>query len=95
MADNYLHDESGVDYFLGEVKNHLDDYNEHICALETLLNTISSSSAWQDESVKTAFINTVTSFVRGYKVFSSGIDGYIECLRLKSTNLSEHESNFS
>jgi hypothetical protein len=56
---------------------------------------MSSSSAWQDETLKTSFVNTVTSYITGYKAFAAGIDGYVECLKLKSDNLVEHESNFS
>ena len=43
MASNFLHDESGVSSFINEIKEYLQDYNDHIAALETLLNTISSS----------------------------------------------------
>lgn len=95
MAENFLHDESGVSSFISEVKEYLQDYNDHIAALEQLLNTMSSSSAWQDETLKTSFVNTVTSYITGYKAFAAGIDGYVECLKMKSDNLVEHESNFS
>lgn len=95
MAESFLHDESGVTSFVSEVREYLQDYNEHIIALETLLNTISSSSAWQDENVKTSFVNTLTSYITGFKAFATGIEGYAECLKLKSENIVEHESNFS
>lgn len=95
MAENFLHDESGISSFINEIKEYLQDYNDHINALETLLNTISSSTAWQDEDVKTSFINTVTSYISGYMAFSAGIEGYIECLKLKSDNIVEHETNYS
>ena len=35
------------------------------------------------------------SYITGYKAFATGIEGYVECLKLKSDNLVEHESNFS
>lgn len=95
MAESFLHDESGVTSFVNEVREYLQDYNEHVIALETLLNTISSSSAWQDETVKTSFVNTLTSYITGFKAFATGIEGYAECLKLKSENIVEHESNFS
>lgn len=95
MADNFLHDESGVNSIVNEIKEYISDYNSHISALENLANTISSSSGWQDESVKTSFVNTLTSYIAGYKAFSSGISGYVECLKAKSENVVEHESNFS
>lgn len=95
MAEQFLHDESGVSSFISEVKEYIQDYNDHVAALENLLNTMSSSSAWQDETVKTSFINTVTSYITGYKAFAAGIEGYVECLKMKSENLVEHESNFS
>ncbi len=95
MAEKFLHDESGVSSFITEVTEYLDDYNSHIEALENLLNSMSSSSAWQDEQVKTSFVNTVTSYITGYKTFASGIEGYVECLKLKSENIVEHEGKFS
>lgn len=95
MAEQFLHDESGVSAFITEVKEYLQDYKDHVTALESLLNTISSSSAWQDETVKTSFVNTVKSYITGYRAFAAGIEGYTECLKLKSDNLVEHESNFS
>ncbi len=95
MADTFLHDENGVNSFINEIKEYLHDYQDHVLALENLLNSISSSSAWQDESVKTSFVNTVTSYISGYRSFASGIEGYVECLKLKSENLVDHESNFS
>ena len=95
MADNFLHDDSGVSSFISEIKEYVQDYNDHVAALENLLNTMSSSSAWQDESIKTSFVNTVTSYITGYKAFAAGIEGYVECLKLKSENLVEHEINFS
>jgi hypothetical protein len=95
MADTFLHDESGVSSFINEVKEYLQDYNEHVASLEQLINTMSSSSAWQDETLKTSFVNTVTSYITGYRAFAAGIEGYVECLKLKSDNIIEHESNFS
>ena len=44
MAETFLHDESGVTSFVSEVREYLQDYNDHIVALETLLNTISSKN---------------------------------------------------
>ena len=95
MADNFLHDESGISSFVNEIKEYLQDYKDHVSALEGLLNTISSSSAWQDEAVKTSFVRTVSSYITGYNAFAAGIEGYVECLKLKSDNIVEHESNFS
>ena len=48
-----------------------------------------------DEEVKTSFIATAMSYVSAYKSFSAGLEGYINSLNKKSTNLSEHESVFS
>ena len=56
---------------------------------------MSGSGSWKDEEVKTSFIATAMSYVSAYKSFSSGLEGYINSLNKKSTNLSEHESVFS
>ena len=72
MAENFLHDESGVNSFVNEIKEYLQDYTGHVTALENLLNTMSSSSAWQDETVKTSFINTDTpTRFKIYSVYSA------------------------
>ena len=53
------------------------------------------SDMQKDEEVKTSFIATAMSYVSAYKSFSAGLEGYINSLNKKSTNLSEHESVFS
>ena len=48
---------------------------------------------WED--VKSSFVATATSYITAYKTFSTGLEGYINSLSKKSTNLSDHESVFS
>lgn len=94
-VENFLHDSDGINTVTLQMKEYLDSYKSHVTSLEQLVNSISSSSAWKDEEVKTSFVATAQSYIVAYKSFCSGIEGYINCLNKKSDNLSEHESVFS
>ncbi len=95
MADVFLHDDGGVSSFIADVEGYLEEYTTSVDALEQLLKVIESSEAWEDAAVKTSFVNTLSSYIVGYKSFAAGIGNYVECLKLKSDNLVEHEDRFS
>lgn len=95
MANTFLHDEAGVSSSISELKSALDSYKNNISTLEGYISEMNGSSAWQDEIVKTSFIAAAQGYITAYKTFTSGIEGYIECLSKKSKNLADHESNFS
>lgn len=94
-VESFLHDSEGVNNTVLQMKEYLENYKNHVTSLENLINTMSGSGSWKDEEVKTSFIATATSYVSAYKSFSAGLEGYINSLNKKSTNLSEHESVFS
>lgn len=94
-VENFLHDSEGVNNAVLQMKEYLENYKNHVTSLENLINTMSGSGSWKDEEVKTSFIATAISYVSAYKSFSAGLEGYINSLNKKSTNLSEHESVFS
>ena len=94
-VENFLHDSEGVNTAVLQMKEYLESYKNHVTSLEKLINTMSGSGSWKDEEVKTSFIATAMSYVSAYKSFSVGLEGYINSLNKKSTNLSEHESVFS
>lgn len=94
-VDSFLHDKSGVSSITSELNNYLNEYKNHIVALEQLINTMSSSTAWEDKTIKTSFIATAKSYIKAYNSLSNGIEAYINCLNKKSENLSEHESLYS
>lgn len=94
-VDSFLHDKDGISAITNEMTNYLNEYKNHITALEQLINNMNSSTAWQDKIVKTTFIITSTSYIKAYKSLSNGIEAYINCLNKKSENLSEHESLYS
>jgi hypothetical protein len=93
--EKFLHDDSGISTIVSDVKEQINDYKENISALEKLVTNIEGSSDWIDEQVKTSFVNTAKSFVDSYKTFSAGLEGYINCLEIKSENITEHEGKFS
>lgn len=95
MANTFLYNESGVSSSISDLQSSLDSYKNNISVLEGYISEMNSSSAWQDEIVKTSFIAAAQGYITAYKTFTSGIEGYIECLNKKSKNLAEHESNFS
>ena len=94
-VDVFLHDKSGIDAICLEMTKYLTEYKEHINALDTLVNTINNSTAWEDKTVKTSFINTVKSYINAYNSLATGIEAYINCLNKKSENISENEELFS
>lgn len=93
--DNFLHDESGVATLIGDVNSEISSYVDNIEALNNLVSSIESSSAWKDEQVKTAFVNAAKSYISSYKTFATGLDVFMQCLTKKSENITEHESKFS
>ena len=94
-VENFLHDSEGVNNTVLQMKEYLESYKTHITSLEQLINNMNGSGAWKDEEVKTSFIATVQSYITAYKSFSVGLEGYINALSKKSSNLTEHESVFS
>ena len=94
-VDSFLHDKSGISSITNEMTNYLNEYKDHIAALEQLVSNMNGSSAWEDKNIKTSFIATANSYINAYKSLSSGIEAYINCLNKKSDNLSEHESLYS
>lgn len=95
MANNFLYDEDGVNSSIRELEDALDSYKQNVNTLKSYISNMSSSGEWQDEAVKTSFIAAAEGYISAYELFQTGIEGYIECLSKKSTNLKEHEANFT
>ncbi len=95
MADKFLYDEDGVNSSISELEDALDSYRQNVNTLKSYVSNMNSSGEWQDEAVKTSFIAAATGYISAYESFQTGIEGYIECLSKKSTNIKEHETNFT
>lgn len=81
MKDEYKHDSVGVEQVLTTLKQIRMEYEEKIAELSNLALEISVSSAWQDISVKTEFINTYNAYLTIYNdvcQMMSSFEGYLE-----------------
>ncbi len=95
MANDFLHDESGIEGVLQEMNPAIDMYITRVEELEKLVLGMESSSSWIDDKVKTSFINTAKSYISLYKQYHAALDALSVCLKTKSINIVENETNFS
>lgn len=95
MGDSYYHDESSVNSTIDKLKTDLSNYKDNISNLETLIQTISSSSSWKDELVKTAYIAKAESYLTIYKNAAIVLEGFINYLSGKNTTAGDLERAFS
>ena len=95
MADNLNHNSEDLGILISELREVLASYKVNIGKLENLVSSINASPAWKDESVKTSFIQTATSYISGYKMVAQGVESYITFLVSKSSDFDNLESRFS
>ncbi len=96
MASNkFLLDKDAINSYITSVRDNIQTYKGHVQSLQSLVQTISSSSAWKDEHVKTSFVNTANSYIKAYNSFSTGLSTYMDCLNKKTNNVIDNESKFS
>lgn len=84
-----------IETIISSLKDEVVSYDNSITKLENLVNSISSSSSWKDEDVKTSFINTCNSYIESYKFYKEGINNYISCLEKKINNIKNIENDYS
>ena len=66
MSDSYFHNDALVSSVIDDLTRDLDDYNNRITELVTLVNTMSESSSWKDNVVKSAYIKTCNDYIQEY-----------------------------
>ena len=81
------------------VHNNLVEKNEEFkSAIDQLTQTvkeIESSTSWQDPKVKTAYINTINTYISYYDAIYLKLTGYTNYLNQKAKSISQFESNYS
>jgi uncharacterized protein YukE len=95
MASEFLHDEATISDIISNITTAKGEYEQNVADLKKLVDEISVSSDWIDESVKGAFELTAKSYVSAYSTFVSAIDTYVKSLQTKSDNIVENEEKFS
>ena len=90
----FLFDE-GIYNSISNLKKLADKYSNQIELLNTLLKEITMSSDWEDLSVKTAFLNTLNSYMTVYNTLLAQMNYLVGRLSSKSDAFSNLESTFS
>ena len=90
----FLFDE-GIYNSISSLKKLADKYSNQIELLNTLLKEITMSSDWEDLSVKTAFLNTLNSYMTVYNTLLAQMNYLVGRLNTKSDVFSNLESTFS
>ena len=95
MSDNYHHDGDGISSTIDQLVTDLQDYNDNIVKLVTMINTINESSSWKDDLVKTEFITTAERYIDMYKRYANTLASFITYLINKNNEASALESAYS
>ena len=90
----FLFDE-GIYNSISTLKKLADRYNSQIELLNALLKEITMSPDWEDLAVKTAFLNTLNSYMMVYNTLLAQMNHLVGKLNTKSDKFSNLESTFS
>lgn len=93
--DIYLHDEDAVSNVISNLENDIKAYKESVTALTNLINSIDSSSAWIDKTIKTSFVSTASSYVRQYENLIKEMEILVKYLSSKNSSSSGLERAYS
>ncbi len=95
MSDSYFHNDALVSSVIDDLTRDLDDYNNRITELVTLVNTMSESSSWKDNVVKSAYIKTCNDYIQEYQKFANILSGFINYLTRKNSGANDLERAYS
>lgn len=95
MVDRYMHDYDNVSLIINSLKKTQSSYEDKISEFKTLISNISSSNAWIDAELKTAFIDCCNNYMSLYDRVSQTMNGYISYLEKKSEAALEFETAYS
>lgn len=93
--DIYLHDEDAVNNVISNLENDIKAYKASITALTNLINSIDSSSAWIDKTIKTSFVTTASSYVRQYENLIKEMEILVKYLSSKNSSSSSLEHAYA
>jgi len=95
MADSYKHDSGGVTSVISSLNSSIESYRTEIENLTTLVQEISTSSAWKDADIKTSFIATCNSYISVFSGLLNAMESYTKYLSAKSAHADSIEAAFS
>ena len=95
MVDRYMHDYDNVSSIVNSLKKTAASYEAKITEFKTLISNISSSSAWIDAELKTAFVDCCNNYMTLYDRICSNMNSYITYLEKKSEAALELETAYS
>lgn len=95
MGDRYKHDAEGVSSVVSSLQTLIDDYKDRILELMNLVENINGSTSWIDQSVKSSFVSTCTSYINLYRGLATSMENYVNYLVKKSDSASAIESAYS
>ena len=95
MSDSYFHNDALVSSVIDDLTRDLEDYNNRITELVTLVNTMSESSSWKDNVVKSAYIQTCNDYIQEYQKFANILSGFINYLTRKNSGANDLERAYS
>lgn len=90
----YLFNEESVTSTISSMKSNIDNYRENVTALKNLINTIGSSDAWVDNTIKSSFVSTATSYVNKYEEIIKWMESLVTYLSDKSRAASSIENAY-
>lgn len=93
--DLYLHDEDAVSSAISNLKGDIQAYEASIRALSNLIKNIDSSGEWLDNTVKTSFITTASSYVKQYENLIKEMEIFVKYLSSKSSSSSALEKAYA
>ena len=95
MNNLFLHDYDNVSSIVTSLKITRDNYIYKKEEMKRLVNNISTSTAWIDAELKTAFIKCCEQYLTLYDRISTNMTGYIDCLEKKSEAAYQLETAYS
>lgn len=95
MVDRYMHDYDNVSSIVNSLKKTSASYEAKITEFKTLISNISSSSAWIDAELKTAFVDCCNNYMTLYDRICRNMNSYINYLEKKSEAALELETAYS
>jgi len=90
----YLFNEDSVTSTVSSMKSDIETYRENVTALKNLINTIESSDAWVDNTVKTSFVSTASSYVEKYEEIIKWMEALVAYLSDKGKAATELENAY-
>lgn len=95
MSDNFRFSEDDVLTVHNSLVTKNEEFKALIDKLTNLIKEIESSNSWQDAEVKTAFINSINTYVSFYNSAYTKLTSYADYLNKKTNSISQFESNYS